>query len=378
MPAGKPLHVHALIDSLGWGGAEKLLADFARGAQEAGIEVSVGFLADRADAADELRELGIEPQLVEIATLLGKADRKLVRDHLAEVRPDILHTHLGNSDFLGGLAARALGIPTVSTLHVTQWTDSFRDRVKSWIIALGRRRCAYRVIAVSDAQRRLYLRPRWDRAKHVVTVHNGIVGDVRPGSGARVREQLGLGENDLVVAIVGVLREGKGHRAAIEAVEMLRERFPQLRLLIVGDGPIRADVERMAESAGEAAMLTGYREDVLDVIDAVDVILQPSEFDALPTSLMEAMAARVPAVATAVGGIPEIVVPDQTGILIDPPADGRRIADALGPLLADPERRAEMGRAGRERFEAHFTERRWLERLTHLYEEAIAAQGSRR
>jgi glycosyltransferase involved in cell wall biosynthesis len=372
MSPDKPLHVHTLIDSLGWGGAEKLLGDFVRGAQQAGIDVSVGYLAPRAEAAEELRAMGIEPQLVEIRTLLGSADRLLVKDHLAAVAPDLLHTHLGNSDFLGGLAARSLGIPTVSTLHIIKWGGSVRNVVKSVIIALARRLCAYRVIAVSEAQRRRYLKPRWDRPGHVVTIHNGIVGNVTPGSGRKVRLELGLGERDLVVAMVGVMREGKGHYAAIDAIAMLRARHPEARLLIVGDGPIRGEVESRAKKIGNS-VFAGYREDILDVIDAADVLLQPSDFDALPTSLMEAMASRVPVVATAVGGIPEIVVPGETGLLIDPPATAEGIAGALGALLSDREMRERFARAGRQRFEAHFTASRWISRLMHLYGEAIAA-----
>jgi glycosyltransferase involved in cell wall biosynthesis len=368
-----PLHVHVLIDSLTWGGAETLLADFTHGAREANIRVTVGYMTPRSEAAGKLRRLGIEPELVPIRSLLGRADRRLVKDHVAEVSPDLLHTHLGNSDFLGGLAARSLGIPTVSTLHIIEWSSTMRDRVKSWIMAWARRRCAYRVIAVSEAQRRRYLRPRWDRSGHVVTIHNGIVGRVQPGEGARLRAQHGIRPDDLVVGMVGVLREGKGHDVAIDAVAALHKDFPQLRLLIVGDGPIRADIERMAKKIADAAVFTGYRDDVLGFLDASDVLLQPSRVDAFPTSLMEAAAARVPVVATAVGGIPEIVVPGETGLLIDPPATAGRVADALGTLLSDPETRETMGRAGRQRFEDHFTVSRWLSRLMDLYREAIAA-----
>jgi glycosyltransferase involved in cell wall biosynthesis len=121
----------------------------------------------------------------------------------------------------------------------------------------------------------------------------------------------------------------------------------------------------------------GFRDDVQRVLDAVDVLVQPSSFDAFPTALLEAMAARVPAVATAVGGIPEIIDDGDSGYLIsaprdaETPASAEELARALTPLLADRELRFRIGNRGRERFEARFTADRWLERLLPLYDLAV-------
>jgi hypothetical protein len=103
-----------------------------------------------------------------------------------------LHTHLGYSDFYGGLAARSLGIPTVATLHTMADPEGLRQRTQERLMAFGRRHCAQRVIAVSDALRATYLARGWDTDARVVTVRNGILGDLHPGSGSRVRAELGL------------------------------------------------------------------------------------------------------------------------------------------------------------------------------------------
>ena len=129
-------------------------------------------------------------------------------------------------------------------------------------------------------------------------------------------------------------------------------------------------------------IFAGYRTDVAAVLDAADVLVHPSRDDAFPTALLEAMAAGVPSVATAVGGIPEAVAEGETGFLIPAPPRAEDLADALEPLLADEGLRARMGAAARARFEAEFTVGRWLERLIALYEETIqqvprATQGSR-
>jgi glycosyltransferase involved in cell wall biosynthesis len=372
--------VHALISSLTWGGAEMLLSEFAAGAPAAGIELSVGFLEDRDGnpAAVRLRERGIEPMLAQIhgpMPLLNRSDHRTVREHVAHVRPDLLHTHLGYADMLGGLAARPLRIPVVSTLHVMQWQRSIRDPrafAKERLMSLVRRRYVDTVVAVSDAARRAYLETGWDTPERVVTVRNGIVAMPAPGAGAGIRGELGIAPDALVVAMVTVLREGKGHDVTCEAAAALRERFPDLRLVIAGDGPDREAIRRLAEPLGETAVLTGHRNDVMALLDAVDVLVHPTHVDAFPTTLLEAMAAGVPVVATAVGGIPEIVDDGVSGVLVPAPPGAGEVAAALGALLADPALRREHGAAGRERYQREFTADAWAKRMRAVYDAALA------
>jgi glycosyltransferase involved in cell wall biosynthesis len=378
----RPLRLHVLIDALDVGGAEALLTDFCVGARAADLDVTVGYLHDSGVAAVRLREIGIEPIEVPVNSLLGRSARRAVREHVAEVSPDLLHTHLGYADLLGGLAARSLSIPSVSTLHLASWNGGVRERARLRLIAAVRRRCAARVIAVSDAARRAYLAEGWDRSEHVVTIHNGIVDRAQSGAGPGIRGELGIEPDELVLVMVSVLRGGKGHTVAAATAERLAARHPALRLLVLGDGPKRAEIERSMSGLGERVIFAGYRTDVAAVLDAADVLVHPSRADAFPTALLEAMAAGVPSVATAVGGIPEAVAEGETGFLIPAPPRADDLADALEPLLADEGLRARMGAAARARFEAEFTVGRWLERLIALYEETIqqfprATQGSR-
>jgi glycosyltransferase involved in cell wall biosynthesis len=381
MEAARPLRVHALIASLTWGGAEMLLSEFAAGAPAAGIELSVGYLEDRdgSPAAARLRNRGVDPVLAAIhgpRPLINRTDHRTVREHLEQVRPDVLHTHLGYADMLGGMAARSLGIPSVSTLHVMEWYRSVRQPslyAKERLMALVRRRTAARVIAVSEAARRAFLDTGWDSPERVVTVHNGIVAEPTRGAGRDVRERLGLGPTDVVATMLTVLRRGKGHDVAAAAVAALRERFPQLRLVIAGDGPDRAEIERAAAPLGDGAVMTGHVDDVMPLLDATDVLLHPTLVDAFPTALLEAMAAAVPIVASAVGGIPEIVDDGHTGTLVPAPPDSERVAAALSPLIEDAALRRRLGEAGRERFRRDFTVEAWGMRMRPVYEAALRA-----
>ncbi len=373
----RALRVHVLIDSLNWGGAETLLADFAAGAPAAGIDLSVGYLQDvnGSPSAMALRARGIEPQLIGVRKLLDAESVWRVRRHLARVRPDVVHTHLGAADVHGTVAARSLRMPTVSTIHLVAPETAaldHREAARERLMAAARRYGSRRVIAVSNAARDAYLDAGLDRAARVVTVHNGIAPRAPLRTRAELRAELGIPADAPVVAMVSVLRAGKGHDVAIAAVDELRRRHPGLRLLVVGDGPARAEVEALARPLGDAVVLTGFRRDVVELLAASDALLLPSRMDAFPTALLEAASVGVPCVATAVGGIPEIVADGITGLLIDAPATPGAVASAVGRLLDDPALRARLGEAAHARFDARFTAERWAARCRAIYDDVLA------
>jgi len=363
------LRVHLLIDSLTRGGAEFLLADLAETAEGQGLELSVGYLFAKRDVEARLRSAGLNPRWVGTRRLTDPRALFIVRRHLAEVRPDILHTHLQYSDLLGGVAARMLGIPAVTTLHVMDPRATVRERARRLLAVASRRRCHRRVIAVSEYIRESYLATGADRPEHLVTVHNGIAARAAPGAGEGLRSELGLSPEEPLVAVVGVLRPGKGHDLAVAAVEEVRAKMPEIRLMISGEGPAYAEVDRLASRLGGAAVLAGHRDDVMAVLDAADVLLHPSRADAFPTVLLQALAAGVPIVASRVGGIPEIVEDGATGLLVPPPLTASAFADRLGRLLRDPDLRSRLAARGRERFEDEFTAERWVTRLRSVYEQ---------
>lgn len=364
--SARPIRVHVLIDTLGTGGAEVLLCEFAG---IAGVDVSVACLRDvgSSDVAERLRSSGTDPRCVQIPPRLGIAAFRRVRRHLAQVRPALVHTHLGYADLLGGPAARSLGIPSITTIHSHAPAATTRERIKARTMAVARRTSAARVIAVSDSAREAYLSSGSAAADRVVVLRNGIRDRSQPGSGRRVREQLGLAADDLVVAMVSSLRPEKRHDAALAATRLLLERFPTVRLLVVGDGPLRSQIEREAAALNGRVVLAGYRRDVMAMLDAADVVLHPSRADALPTAIIEAMACSVPVVATDVGGIGELVVAGMTGTLVAPPAAPADLAAALVPLLGDRGLRRRMGAAGRARYEAEFSAKRWATSMLELY-----------
>jgi glycosyltransferase involved in cell wall biosynthesis len=233
------------------------------------------------------------------------------------------------------------------------------------------------VVAVSDSARVAYLAGRRDRPVHVVVVRNGIADRARRGSGQRVRAELGLDDDEVVITMLAKLRPEKNFETGINVAAELRREFPNVRLLIVGDGPHEAAVRNYASTHGDGVRLLGHREDVMELLDATDIVLHPSHFDAFPTTLLEAMAASVPVVATATGGIVEIVENGSCGALISSAVDVQGFVTALRPLVADRDRRRQMGRAARRRFEATFTADRWAARLRALYDDVLTGAPPR-
>lgn len=377
VPHRASLRVQVIIDSLTWGGAESLLADLAIAAPSAGIELSVAYLQDidGSPSARGLRDAGVEPVLLGTGRLTDPRSLRRIWAHLAANRPQVVHTHLDTADVLGGIAARGLGLPVVSTVHLAGPAVSdapgLRGRAKRELTTLGRALAADRVLAVSDAARAATVSRSRLRKDHVLTVRNGVAAAPPSRSRQEVRDELGIPRDAVVATMVTVLRRGKGHAIAFEAVARLRATHPSLVLLVLGDGPLRGDVERLAAPLGTGAVLTGHRDDVIDLLGASDILVHPTEMDAFPTSLLEASAVGLPVVASAVGGIPEIVEDGVSGLLLAHPT-AASLAGALERLLADPALRATMGRAARERFETEFSAERWALRLRAVYDEVRA------
>ena len=171
-----------------------------------------------------------------------------------------------------------------------------------------------------------------------------------------------------------MFRGSKGHDLLLEAFDRLRGQFPEARLLLVGDGIRRPWVESLARARGLNGWVTftGFREDVPDLLGAMDCFaLASTRTEGVPQSLLQAMAAGVPVVASAVGGIPEAIEDGATGLLV-PPGDPGALAAALGSVLKDPESAHRRAAAGRALVAARFSRERLMGRLTALYGELIA------
>jgi glycosyltransferase involved in cell wall biosynthesis len=285
-------------------------------------------------------------------------------------KPDIIHTHLIHGDLYGTLAARLAGVPiVVSTKHND---DAFRrSSFYAWLSRQAARR-QDRIIAISDHLARFSVEVEGLDADKITRIHYGLDG---AAFRARVRDVAGVrAEFDILagaplVGVVGRLTEQKGHIYLLRAWAQVTAALPEARLLVVGDGPLRGELQRQTRDLGLAGsvIFAGRREDVPRIMAALDVMTLPSLWEGFGLVLLEAMAVSRPIVASRVSAIPEIVVDGETGLLV-PPRDADALAAALIALLRDPQRVVEMGRRGRVRLEQAFTVEQMVAQMEAVYE----------
>jgi glycosyltransferase involved in cell wall biosynthesis len=387
VPSGSgsaPLRVLMVIDSLGPGGAERLLLDYLPRLAEMGVEARVCVLSERHGnpIAHELRRLGVPVDLVPVRRLADLAGAMRVVRYIRRVQPDLVHTQLQFADTIGAMAARLLSRPVVSTLHTMSDSPSrSREALRVFVAERSLGASADRIIAVSDAARRYYERSTALPARKLTTLRNGIDlpafrAEVAASEG--VRDELGIPGDAVVAATVAVLRPQKGVEIMLRALPALLAERPELVYLVVGDGPDARRLRGLAAELGvrDHVRFPGSRTDVARLLGACDLLVHPSLEDALPTSLMEAMAAGLPIVAGAVGGVPEMVEEGRTGRLV-PPGDVAALTAAVRELLADADLRAAMGREGELLVAECFDLDTQARRLRDLYLDVLRDRGRR-
>lgn len=350
------------IDSLKMGGAERITAALMPFMTE--VEPIVCTLYDHESPLTE-RISGIQQIYLGASRLAdpGAIARyvKILRDE----KIDLIHAQLIHGTVMSSTAGLATGVPFVVTRHVVEDDlTSKKKRRMVWAEKLATKR-AERIIYVSDAQRQRHLEDyEFDKDKTRV-IYNGLDlsrfdKDAKP--------EIPVDGSRPIVLMVGVVRPGKGHPVAIDAARLV----PEADFLLVGDG----DEDLFAQYQAQASDLDnvyflGTRSDVPDLMLACDLVILPSDIEALPTVLIEAGAAGKACVATRVGGIPEIVIDGESGILIEP-RDPDALAEAIKELVNSPEKLQAMGQEARKHIEEHFSLEGQSANLVALYEEVLA------
>jgi glycosyltransferase involved in cell wall biosynthesis len=343
---------------------------------------------DEGDMGDLAGRVGVEPvvidsmrngagPLADLRTLLS-----LYRLFRRE-RPALVHLHLLKARLLGGLAARWAGVPVVvETFHGTLLAGYYSapmTRMLAWLERwLARRMDA--VVAVSPAVARELAAARIasDARVHVIPLGLDLerlrAGAARP----TLRRTLGLGADAPLVGTVGRLVPIKGMDAFIDAAAQIRRSLPAAHFVIVGDGALRAGLERRARDGGLGGQVhfLGWRRDLEELYPDLDLIMLTSLNEGTPVSIIEAMAAGRAVVATRVGGVLDVVEEGVTGVLA-PPRDPGALAAAAVALLADPERRRRMGEAARSAVSSRFSVAGLAEQMDTLYRGLLAGRGQR-
>jgi glycosyltransferase involved in cell wall biosynthesis len=373
------MRVVHVAGSADWGGGERYLELLGRGLDRAAFALEVIAPAPGA-LCGRLGALGIATHVVDLDALVSPAAVARLARALRRLGPDVVQSHGARSNFYTRLAARLAGVPAViSTVHnaLTDYPVSPVRLAVYRALDATTRPLATRVVCVAAA-----LAP----ARRAVVIRNGIdLHDFDPAAARPAAEALrraaDLGPGP-VVGFVGRLTPQKAPETFVALLALVRRSRPDVRGVIVGDGPRRADVERAiaAHGLGAACRMLGERADVAAVLAALDVFVLTSVSEGFPFVVLEAMAMERPVVATAVNGVVEIVEDGVTGVLVGR-GDAGALAGAVLDLLARPDAARALGRAGRRRVEAGFTARRMVRELEALYRDlarpAPAPAGAR-
>lgn len=368
----RPWHVAHVIGSLRTGGAERQLVNYLLAADRDEFRHTAVCLQERGELAAVVEAAGIPVVRIPIRTRYAVGSLRRFAGWLRDQDVAVVHAHMHDSALWGRVAGRWAGVPVLMTTEHGKelWKGPLRVAIDHHLS-----RWTARHIAVArDGMEIRIRRERFEPGK-LILIPNGVPIPAEPGNDAgrrRVRAEFGLDDDTPVLGTVGRVVEAKGYEHLLAALAALREGRPRLRWLAVGDGDRRPELTARAAAAGlgDAVIWAGRRDDVNDLLAAMDVWVMSSVREGLPVALLEAMAACRPIVATNVGGIPDAVRDGSEGLLV-PPADPAALAAAIALLLADPARAAGLAAAARRRAQADYGIGSVARRIEDVYRQEL-------
>jgi glycosyltransferase involved in cell wall biosynthesis len=372
------MRVGVVVPSLHGGGSAQCVVDLASGLPDVGLRPTVVCLERSGYLADELNHRGIKV----IGPIKKTGNDPTAPFRLAAIlrkhRVDVAHCHNWGGLVDTVVASRlARMIPVLHTQHGLDYgfsdsPDHLRSRLRTVMKTVAAQGVA-KIATVSQEVAQMVTREWRVAPSRVAVVHNGVrVPALDEGIEvrARWRRELGVGESDVLIGTVAVFRPVKDLHTMLEAMSLIVRETPRARLVLMGAGPLKNELEATAERLGLKSVVyfPGFRRDATQLLPALDTFVLSSVSEGISLALLEAMAAGVPVVATRVGGNLEILQRPGCGILV-PPRSPRELADAILALMNDPNQRRELSAGGRRRVEEAFS----LQRMIRAYEGLYAS-----
>jgi glycosyltransferase involved in cell wall biosynthesis len=349
---------------LGWGGQEHRVLAELKGFQQRGAWVAL-LAPENSKISQRAREIGIKIRTLDTRKSRYPFTALRLKRWLRANNVQVVNTHSSRDGYLVGAAARLARVPLlIRSRHIDV------DYPQPWLSRLAFTTFADRVLTTSEKISG-HLRSTFClHDDHVSTVPTGIdlARFALDGPKADLFEK-GNPDQHPVVGMVSVLRSWKGHSVFLEAAKLLKAQGIKARYVIVGEGPVRESIlQKISEcNLSVETSLTGYREDIPEVLRALDVLAIPSTgHEGIPQIGLQALACETPVVGSDAGGIPEIIQPGETGRIVKT-SDARQLADAIEAALTKPEATRRMAKNGRRLVEQHHGLEHMLDRLMEIY-----------
>jgi glycosyltransferase involved in cell wall biosynthesis len=358
-----------VIDLLQWGGAQKMQVFLAEQLNAHNVELTVASLNASADSPvpEFLRQHGARVVIFPFPKFLSIRSFWGLFNFVRREKFDLIHAHLTYANIFGTLIGRMTGTPVIASLRTAGYDPRYHRPLRQFIETVVVKYGAQRIMAngqvVAELGSKRFAPRRIDVIPNAIALPEPLPIEERTA----LRTKLTGDATRPIVISVGRLDLPKGFPDLLEAFDVVRKTHPRAALLLAGDGPLREQLDRQVGELGLEGhvFLLGQRDDVGTLLEASDLYVTSSHWEGLPVSVLEAMAAGLPVIATTVGELPYLVV-RQAGSLV-PPRQPERLAAEINNLLLNPERMESMGTAGREHIRKNFSPEVWVRQLLTLY-----------
>jgi glycosyltransferase involved in cell wall biosynthesis len=360
-----------MVEDLKIGGLERTIFLIVNGLNRPEYDVEVWCLARGGNIAEELTKSGIPVKILGMNSYHKPLFILTLAQQIRKEHVDILHTHGYFAGTFGRLAALFTRVPVIIThVHSTYYNYKRRNILIERFLA----KFTDRIICVSRAVQDFVVEYEGIPKSKTTLIYNAARAPESDEPYSELQDRrasLGFAKDDIVITIIASLTENKGHRILIDAFRHVFERHPEIRLMIVGDGPLRNELKtyvKKMEFTSEILFI-GQTTEVFSLLRTADLCVLPSiEREGLGIALIEAMAASLPIVGTNLGGIPEVIEDKMNGLLVAP-GDVHGLASAMEMFVRDKGLREQMGKMGRRLYEEKFTVTKMIQNVELLYDE---------
>jgi len=360
-----------IVEELRIGGLEKIIYDLATKMNTEKYTVTVWCIARGGEIAEELIRAGIDVRILGINSYYNPFNIIRMAKFIGKHNPDILHSHTYFSNTIGRIAGRLANVPVIIThVHNTYFNYSIKNLLIERVLSFF----TDKIICCSKAVRDFVLKHEKIKIQKTVVIHNGInLRKFHEGfNGVSLRKSFKISDDAPVIITVASLTEKKGHKFLLKAITSIKKRYRNIKVLIVGDGPLEHELKKIARDYNlrNSVIFAGQRNDIPELLKISDIFVLPSLQEGFPLAVIEAMSTGLPVVATSVGGVPEVIEHGETGLLI-PLGNPEALSDAIMILLKDEKIGKEIGRQGQKVISENFVSDKMVAEIDQLYSACI-------